>query len=376
MSYFQFNTKDIVICIVCIFCILLGGTIDVTIHEIEEGNQLKEVHAAAGGPWGGTSVDRAFEQLMVEVLGDDVLQSVRENHMDDWLDFWRGFEIKKRETTPSGERPIVIRLPLVFVEAYLEKREIDIGAGIQQGQYNTDIRFERDKLVINQNLMQGLFTESINNTLKLLENLKEENSFETILMVGGYSESTQLQNAVKSAFTDCRVVIPTGASTAVVKGALICCQMPQFISERVLKYTYGTNSKEPISVEDAENHRICIHEVINGERYCTQWFTQHAKKGQVMKARVKYTASYCPLYEDQTEILIKLYASSEVNPLHVFDEGCKLLGKITLTLKEPAKDPNSVKVLVHFTFSGTELVVDAEEKGSNEKVTVKLNFLG
>ncbi|WAR14841.1 HS12A-like protein [Mya arenaria] len=45
-----------------------GGTVDTTGHEVQENGQLKELHAATGGPWGGKLVNDAFEEFISELV--------------------------------------------------------------------------------------------------------------------------------------------------------------------------------------------------------------------------------------------------------------------------------------------------------------------
>ena len=38
--------------------LIVGGTIDITIHEVQPDGRLKELYHANGGAWGGTYVDK------------------------------------------------------------------------------------------------------------------------------------------------------------------------------------------------------------------------------------------------------------------------------------------------------------------------------
>ena len=42
----------------------IGGTADVTVHEVQEDGLLKELHAATGGAWGGRLVNEAFNEFI------------------------------------------------------------------------------------------------------------------------------------------------------------------------------------------------------------------------------------------------------------------------------------------------------------------------
>lgn len=55
-----------------------GGTVDITVHEVEEeSGTLKELHKASGGMFGSGNVDEAFISLMVDIFGDDFIQEFK-----------------------------------------------------------------------------------------------------------------------------------------------------------------------------------------------------------------------------------------------------------------------------------------------------------
>ena len=51
--------------------VILGGTVDVTVHEIDGSGDIKELYQASGGAWGGTKVDMAFEKFIGEIFGEE-----------------------------------------------------------------------------------------------------------------------------------------------------------------------------------------------------------------------------------------------------------------------------------------------------------------
>lgn len=55
-----------------------GGTVDITVHEVEEGlGTLKELHKAAGGRYGSVSIDQEFEQLLVDIFSQDFIEEFK-----------------------------------------------------------------------------------------------------------------------------------------------------------------------------------------------------------------------------------------------------------------------------------------------------------
>ena len=54
-------------------CHFLGGTLDVTVHEIQDDGRIKEIHKVTGGPHGGMYVNQQFESLLDELFGTTTL---------------------------------------------------------------------------------------------------------------------------------------------------------------------------------------------------------------------------------------------------------------------------------------------------------------
>ena len=52
-----------------------------------------------------------------------------------------------------------------------------------------------------------------------------------------------LQEAVREAFSELKVIVPQDAGLAVLKGAVLYGHEPKTISARVCKYTYGIKTK-------------------------------------------------------------------------------------------------------------------------------------
>jgi hypothetical protein len=98
-----------------------GGTVDITVQEILHDNSLKELHKASGGAWGGTKVDEQFLQMIVQVVGEKLMQKFKCESKSDELDLLREFEIKKRLIRPDSSGKITFRIPLSLREAFEEE---------------------------------------------------------------------------------------------------------------------------------------------------------------------------------------------------------------------------------------------------------------
>ena len=105
-----------------------GGTVDLTVHEMEESGTLKELYKASGGAWGATGVDREFENLLVKIFGIDFVVSFKNTKPAGWVDLMIAFEAKKRTANPLKATPLNISLPFSFIEHH---QALVCGAGLQ-----------------------------------------------------------------------------------------------------------------------------------------------------------------------------------------------------------------------------------------------------
>ncbi|KAJ8302130.1 hypothetical protein KUTeg_021117 [Tegillarca granosa] len=190
-----------------------GGTIDITVHEVQPDNTLKELHKANGGDWGGTKVDEAFRMLLAAIVGNDVMDAFCQNHKTDMLDLYRDFEVKKRTITPKLNSKITFKVPISLNETH---KGLNSGKEIKdslasKSKYKDKVGWIGDKLRMDADLAKGLYDCSIKQIVAHLRELLTHDSVQgcnAILMVGGFSESPMLQEAIRSNFKHLRVIVP------------------------------------------------------------------------------------------------------------------------------------------------------------------------
>ncbi|XP_060566046.1 heat shock 70 kDa protein 12B-like [Ruditapes philippinarum] len=177
-------------------------------------------------------------------------------------------------------------------------------------------------------------------------------------MVGGFSESLDLQNAIKSAFKGLDVIVPEEASSCVVKGATIFGHMPKVVSERVLRYTYGIETFEKfVQGRHAPSKRI----ITDNCSVCQKVFSKHAEVDQKVKVgEPQVWRTYNPQYKSQKHMSFSVCASDKLNPIYT-DERCIHIGTLQIDLDDHDGALDR-EVLVAFTFSGTEIVVQAKDR--------------
>ena len=350
---------------------------DLTVHEISETGGLKEVHVATGGGWGGIVVDQAFKALLVEIFGD-VYEAFTKAETDDWLDLWRTFEVKKKTIDPEKTDKIVITLPATLLNMYEEANGFGIDKALSS-RFASKIELRKNKMFFCHDVMKGLFEKSIQSTISCIHDILQDrkiSNIKAILMVGGFSDSLMLKEAVKRSVRHLTIVTPQNASSAILRGAVIFGHNPVAITHRVLKKTYGLNTTEPFIEGKHPDNRKKEYE---GEIRCVDIFKKLAEKGKSLAVgeTIVKTSSRSPLMTTQTKIAYRVYASDLQNPSFV-DEGCTYLGKLSVDLSSLPKDMDKKEKKTSFqiTFGDTELKASATVLKTGEVFSDTFDFLG
>ena len=348
-------------------------------HEVQDNGTLKELHKANGGNWGGTKVDSFFRSLLASIVGNDVIEAFTTDHKYDYLELLRDFEIKKRTIYPDLAEKVTFKVPINLLETF---REVHPGKDIKavvtsNAKFKNQLTWTGDKIRMEANLTKTLFDESCKKIVDHMHQLFRHPNVKdvpSILLVGGFAESPMLQEALREAFRNKKVIVPQDAGLAVLKGAVLYGHQPKTISARVCKYTYGVATKVKFNKDIHPQSKKVLTD--NGER-CCDIFSRHVSVGKLIKVgepqvKRKYNVSNA----DQTSITFGIYTSNEREPTYTTDVGCTHLGTLTLDMPDTSKGTDR-GAFVHMTFSGTEITVTAVDRDDATKtVSTKVDFLG
>ncbi|XP_045203416.2 heat shock 70 kDa protein 12A-like [Mercenaria mercenaria] len=309
-----------------------GGTIDITVHEVDTDNGVKEVHAACGGGWGGTTVDEEFENLLTDLLTEDGYLQFKMENMDDWCDLWRDFEVTKRAITAAANTSVRMRLPQSLGDTMHRLNKGSLSNIISRSRFTDDITLVQDKIKFSPEISKSWFHISVDKTIDLVRSiLSRDLDITAILMVGRLSESSVLQDAVRSAFNNIKVLIPREESYSILKGALIFGHLPKVVTERVLKYTYGVSSFDTfVEGHHPESRRLKTDVGV----VCRNILSKHVEINQRVRAgEPQVWHAYNLQFKSQTQMEISLYASEKPNPIYT-DQGCFFVGKMSVDISD------------------------------------------
>ncbi|XP_053373619.1 heat shock 70 kDa protein 12B-like [Mercenaria mercenaria] len=352
-----------------------GGTVDITVHEVQTDGTLKELHSPSGGPWGGTVVDKGIDEFLDELFGPNVMREFRDECKTDDLDLQRTIELKKRACKDTEGDHVNLKLPTALFESYEEKTEESFATALPRNKFSTSVKKRRDRLNIENKIFLRMFKMPKDNLVYHVENLlrkPELRNVNTLVVVGGFSESDIMKNAIKTAFPNRQVIVPEQAGLAVVKGAVMYGHNPDSISSRKLPYTYGIS----VAVEFDESRHPNSKKVLRDGMYkCEDVFNVFIKAGTTViphKTSIKYPF-YAP-FIGTSMATVEVYRTQSENPIYVSDDGCYRVGEISIELRgRPRKAKQRLDIVM--MFGDTELHVTAEELGTDNKASAKFNFL-
>lgn len=342
-------------------------------HEKLDGGHLKELCHASGGDCGGTSVDNAFLQMIVKILGAPMINLLKQEDPSAYLDLLREFETVKRKIDPTTSGKVNFTIPCATINSLCEKHQNEsLISMIQASPFADQITLRGDKLRVDADVMKKLFEKTINNIIKLVKDILRKPTAQDVpllLLVGGFAECPLIQSAMKKEFSNKRIIIPEESGLSVLKGAVLFGHKPDYIASRVMRFSYGTDLNEPFN---PELHPPSRKKIVNGEERCRNIFGMIIVKDKSVPVGHKVKRVYTTVEPNQETMPIRIYASNKKNPSYVDEEGCHLIGRAMLDIPCPSEEERSVKV--EYIFGNTEVSMTAKEDlyGSTCEANFKL----
>lgn len=359
-------------------CFYKGGTVDVTVHQILENGRIKEVYKATGGAWGGTMVDQAFEEYLTTMLSKGVINEVKKKNPCEWMDMMLDFERIKRTINhdDNDDFKLFMMKPCIR-EIYRNMYDVDLLAAFQNNINGKGASLRGpNRLKIPKNVI----SEMIQNVSKSIrahadELLKKTDIQDSnfIMMVGGFSNSQIVVDDIRDLIAGrIPVIAPEEAELSVVKGAVIFGWKPDIISLRKSRKTYGismvSNFKEGIDPQ-----RLAFFDDDNNKK-CKMVFDKLVSANQDIDTHQVVSRTYFPVYNNQTEMNIILYASDEENVQYCDEVGVAKIGFLVVPMSDVIGNKNR-KVSIDVSFGNTEFRIDGRDLTTGKHVNATYDFL-
>lgn len=187
---------------------------------------MEELIPATGRPFGGILVDAEYEKFLETIGGKGSFKSYATGYMEDYLEALRDFERIKREINQSNVR---IRIPESLARFICSRTGCVISEALQNTIYKQKVTYKNSKFCLPFSEFKTFFKIVIDNVTNYIEDIFANNDvgyIREIFLVGGFSECSIIQNALRERFETCHFIFPKDARIAVLKGAVYLGHIP------------------------------------------------------------------------------------------------------------------------------------------------------
>ncbi|MCJ0869166.1 Hsp70 family protein [Streptomyces sp. AP-93] len=351
-----------------------GGTVDITAYENDPSGRMIEIGRATGGKLGSDYLNRTFEeQLLVSRFGkSEILEDLRRHIPDALMDLTDAWERAKLHIRVDQSEPVYLNIPAAIdrrLGVTMRKRL----ARLQNG--------TSDAIVITPDEAKGLFGNVVPDILDLVEEQLAEmaksrtvkSRRDAVLLVGGFSTSPYLQQAVRDHMGDrADVLVPPDPNIAVLFGAVHFCYEPHTRARRS-RFTYGCDvCSEFREGVDPEENKLTTSE---GTVLCRDRFSVFVRAGETVNTEAEVTHVYFPIEGDQKSVDFDLYATADSDPIYVTDSNCDKIGYFEVDLSRVMRFALSDRgVQLHMRFGETEVKARAVVMQTGEEVSATVRF--
>ncbi|XP_030581645.1 heat shock 70 kDa protein 12A-like [Archocentrus centrarchus] len=339
-----------------------GGTIDITVHEVLDGEALKELHKVSGNDLGGQTVDRKFKDFLREIFGD-VWTEYEIQYPGELQKMMYEFTVLKR-----NDDDIEISCPYNLGEMAKKQQAIEMFFESVQGAL-----WDEGAIQITSDKMKYFFEESVRSISNILkEILKKDFNIEYIVLVGGYAESKILRRHITKQFGQkCKVLCPSRPQEAIVKGAVMFGRNPAVVTSRKSAYTYGFATAESF---DKFKHKADKKFTADDRELCNDIFCQMVSINEDVGWDQPREHNLNPVKADQTEMNIIFYRTERKNPKYVDEWGVEQIGSFVVKMPDTTSGRKRVvKLKIQFGF--TEMTATGTDVNSGSTESIELDFM-
>ncbi|XP_033842971.1 heat shock 70 kDa protein 12A-like [Periophthalmus magnuspinnatus] len=355
-----------------------GGTIDITVHDVLEGGQLKELHKASGNDKGGRRVDRKFVQCMREFFCDGLWEeyerdfpSEAQAFMEDLICFRQADHAKVQQLDFYEKFKCLVRQKKARDEVLFEPMDGMTFLWVKQ----PNAESYSAKIKISEKKMESFFHETlVHVTDSLSEILNKHSDIKYILLVGGLSSSHILRRHVRREFSDqAKVLCPKNPQEAILKGAVMFGRDPSVIRTRKSAFTYGVSMYKTFDPSLHKSEKQYINK--EGVIWCRDIFSKLVGINEDVEWNSTREFTFFPSESDQQNMGFSFYRTERETVMYVDDWGVEgPVAECVVDMPDTAKGTNR-EVKLEVFFGSTEIKAKATDLESKSTVSVIVDFI-
>ena len=364
-----------------------GGTVDIAAHRLSKDDDdnisIEELAPPQGGATGGFSVNRLFEEMLWKLFAitdQEQIDEIKTTYAREWTKLVsKEFEEAKHSFEPnksSQEFSIVIPDKLSQAIGTIAQNTMeDLTDSFKE--YTISWDEEENALVLDFSTMVRLFEPVVSEIIARVEQSlarPECHSIQTLLLVGGFANSSFLFDEIKDAFAPKDIIVLKSSTPllSVLKGAVLYAQKRDVIRSRKMGQSIG--------IKISQHYNRSIHDLseaedVEGQLLCRKVFHPFIRINDNVKAGSTVTHNFRPYSSISSTCKVDVYASSSSNVKYVTDRGCYKLGEIIIDNPSLANPNFYGFISVVMDFSGTDIKVLAYSQNTQKELNLSLNFI-
>ncbi len=364
-----------------------GGTVDITAYRIERtaANEARftEIGKVSGGKLGSEYINQAFIDTVLRdrLGGQEVIDRIRRecpHALNDLVEAWETAKVGAAVSLDDAGQPVFNRP--VYVSIPGEVRDLlsqDALASLTARPPNTP-----NRIAIPPEECRQLFDMVIRNIVELVQEQLDEMAAkdgppqgkERLLLVGGMSSSTYLQERLQQIFRErAMLMVPTDPAAAVLFGAVHYAYDPSAIRARRSRYTYGCDTATPFDHDRDPRDKLILDDA--GQTLCRGRFQAFVQNGDTVEADAVTGRVFAPIYAEQRTVGFEFFRTIRRNPRYTDDPDCEQIGTATVDLGSAMDLPLEQRsVMVLMRFGQTEISVQGINMHTNQEVNTTLRF--
>ncbi|XP_052762163.1 heat shock 70 kDa protein 12A-like [Mya arenaria] len=358
-----------------------GGTIDICVHEILERRTLCELYRATGDYAGGSRVNHEFEQFFVRLFGSLAFDVFRIEYAHAYQEFITLIERKKCAFSLSTDK-VVFVLDYDFVTLAEKDNDETIEEMISGSRYKDNVQYRKTgrRLTLNHSVVKEFFDSSVDIITEKVKEILSACSLDNVtslLLVGGFSESSYVRERIQKEFPQLTTVILENGRLAVMKGAVMMGLKPRNIIQRRARFTYGFKYS-PMFKEGEHPEQFKCN--VDGVTRCKGVFNKLIERGQLLQHQEEFSEKIYDTFNqpEMKQMLwqISLWRSSRPDPRYCYreEDKCEAVGRITMQ-PPPGGWPDMVHCEIKLIVGETEFTLKVIIKEIGAEYEANIDFL-
>ena len=218
-----------------------GYTIDVSLNEILENNNIKQLAQPKSFRLGSNFINEKIIEIINEVYGEETIKNFTKSNSIDWAKILNIIEESKNNFNSIDSDNIKLNIKLDKLICYKEKKNLfgkiytekkDLCYTVKNG---TNITYNNEVMFIPKKLIIDIISNLSSKIVSKINEYTSVSNFNLLVLTGGFSNSLILREKIKKSFSekDIDIEILKAPQETVMRGAAIYGVVPNQILYRI-----------------------------------------------------------------------------------------------------------------------------------------------